>query len=174
MTKQDYGTPPEFIKAVEQRFGPLFWDLAAYDDGSNAVAPNWFGPIQDSLSMPWASLGDKCVYGFSEERAYAVLWLNPPYANCHEWAAKCAREAELGARILMLTPAAVDSNWFADHVHNKAMVLGLSPRLTFVGCSTPYPKPLMLSCFGFGVAGFAPWRWGKPARKRKVAPCLQP
>ncbi len=59
----------------------------------------------------------------------------------------------------MLTPASIDSNWFARHVNRKAFVLGLNPRVTFEGCSAPYPKPLMVSVFGLGLSGFDTWRW---------------
>ena len=34
-SRQDYGTPPEFLAAVVARFGPLAFDLAASRD--NAV-----------------------------------------------------------------------------------------------------------------------------------------
>jgi hypothetical protein len=44
-------------------------------------------------------------------------------------------------------------------VHKHALVLGLSPRLTFVGCPTPYPKDLMLSVFCESWIGFDVWRW---------------
>ena len=148
-SKQDYGTPPEFIAACIKRFGPLAYDLAANDDGSNSVAPKWLGPTDNSLRFQWAELpGDR-----------PLLWLNPPFADIDPWAEKCAWEADSGVRILLLTPASIDTNWFAKHVLGKALVLGINPRLQFAGTTAPYPKALMLSCFGFGVHGFDQWRW---------------
>lgn len=38
-------------------------------------------------------------------------------------AAKCKEEAWLGAKIAMLIPASVATNWFADMIHGIAMVL---------------------------------------------------
>lgn len=148
-SKQDYGTPTEFLEAVQDRFGKLHFDLAA--TAANAVTRSFFDPDRDSLKSDWSL----CA---------GTLWLNPPFADIAPWARKCAataREGDFGPRILMLTPASVGSNWFAEHVHRKAMVLALSPRLTFVGTTDPYPKDLMLSCFGFGVQGFDVWRWKK-------------
>lgn len=154
MTKQDYGTPWEFIRAVEARFGRIEWDLAAHDE--NAKCVNFIGPDRDSLTVDWAELSPT-----------GTLWLNPPFKNIDPWAEKCAAE---GARrhglIAMLTPASVGTDWFARYVHRKAIVLGLSPRMTFEGTVNPktgkpepYPKDLMLSVFGMGMNGFDVWRW---------------
>lgn len=51
------------------------------------------------------------------------------------------------------------TDWFRARVWGHAHVLGISPRLTFVGSKDPYPKDLMLSCFGKMTNGFALWRW---------------
>lgn len=40
-----------------------------------------------------------------------------------------------------------------------AVVLGLNPRVTFEGCTAPYPKPLMISVYGLSLSGFDTWRW---------------
>lgn len=145
-SKQDYETPPEFIAAVERRFGRLHVDLAARAD--NAKAAIFVPPERDSLSLNWA-----------REFAGRRCWLNPEFADIAPWAAKCAASASAGLHIVMLTPASIGANWFAEHVHGKAIVLGLSPRITFVGAADPYPKDCMLSVFGLGVAGFDVWRW---------------
>jgi phage N-6-adenine-methyltransferase len=140
---QEVGTPREFLDAVERRFGSLDWDLAA--DGSNHVTPYWFGPgsryEQDSLTAHWAA-------GY-------FSWLNPPYGNIAPWARKCAFA---GMRIAFLVPASVGSNWFAEHVDGKALVLFLRPRLTFVGHTQSYPKDLILAMYG-EKPGYECWRW---------------
>ncbi len=148
-SRQNYGTPRVFIDAVVERFGPLVCDLAA--DATNAKAPEWYSETENALdpASDWA--GD-----YFEGN----LWLNPPFGDIAPWAEKCAAQArERHGFILMLTPASVGSNWFAQHVHGRAVVLGLSPRLTFEGCTDAYPKDLMLSVFGYGLAGFDTWRW---------------
>jgi phage N-6-adenine-methyltransferase len=150
-TKQDYGTPREFIAAVERRFGPIAIDLAAH--AGNHVVPTYFGPgsaiCEDSLERDWT--------GPASSRG--TLWLNPPFANIAPWAAKCSGARDRLGWILLLVPASIGSVWFAEHVEGKAMVLGLSPRLTFVGETAPYPKDLLLAAFGFGLSGFGTWRW---------------
>ncbi len=145
-SKQDYGTPWELIHAVERRFGKLDVDLAARAD--NAKAPLFVTPQEDSLSVGWAAR-------FSG----ALGWLNPEFADIAPWARKCHQETQLGFRVIMLTPASVGANWFAEHVHGRALVLALSPRITFEGTKDPYPKDCMLSVFGIGEKTFDVWRW---------------
>lgn len=146
-SKQDYGTPQEFIDAVTVRFGPLNFDLAA--DETNAKAQFFYTENDDSLASPWPMHGN--------------LWLNPPYSDIRPWAEKCACHSRYGSpffgRILMLVPASIGSNWFADYVHEQAYILALSPRITFEGCETPYPKDCMLACYGGHQHGFDTWRW---------------
>lgn len=144
-SKQDYGTPWELIDAIEMRFGEKFtMDLAASED--NAKAPLWIDEAHDSLSCDWSKLG-------------GLLWLNPPYEKIAPWAEKCYQDMILGARVMLLTPASVGSNWYQKYVHGKAYVMALNPRLTFEGETTCYPKDLCLSYFYAGMAGFEVWRW---------------
>ena len=154
-SRQDFETPDEFIRAVEQRFGRLSCDLAANDDlggpGANHKAPLWWGPGQDALVQDWTRLAGN-------------LWLNPPFGQIPRWAAKCAASAGDGRRIIMLSPASIGTNWFADHVHGRALVLALNPRITFVGESHPYPKDLMITVWGpKSWIGLDVWRW-RPLR----------
>lgn len=155
-SKQDYGTPWEFIRAVEARWGCLDIDLAARAD--NAKAPLFITPEEDSLTTLWS------------RHSARYAWLNPPFAKLWEWAHRCRCYAEdfrkAGGRIFLLTPASIGSDWFAEHVHGKALVLGLRPRMIFdgtppnpkTGKPDPYPKDLMLSVFG-ETSGFDTWKW---------------
>lgn len=148
-SRQDVGTPRDFLDAVERRFGCIKVDLAARAD--NAVAPLFVTPEEDSLVVPWG-----------ERFPSTLAWLNPEFSDIAPWAAKCAHEAGVqapGLRVLLLTPASVGAVWFAEHVHRKALVLALSPRIKFIGHKTGFPKDLILSCFGFGAPGFELWRW---------------
>jgi phage N-6-adenine-methyltransferase len=145
-SKQDYETPAEFIAACVKRFGLITFDLAA--TAANAKAPRHFDLEQDSLRQDW------------REKS-GTLWLNPPFADIRPWAAKCSGARNRTDWILLLTPGSIGTDWFAEHVQGKAIVLGLSPRITFVGSDDPYPKDLILSCFGFGVHGFDTWRWDR-------------
>lgn len=161
-SKQDYGTPWELIRAVEKRFDKLAVDLAANEDGSNAKAPRW---LWNAFGVDWHALAPG-----------EWLWLNPPFADIRPWAEKCKFEATKGARIIMLTPASIGAEWFADHVEGgHSLIVGLRPRIAFEGgghqksCNDPqclgcqtYPKDCMLTVWGLNVAPVTPfctWRW---------------
>ncbi len=141
-SRTDYATPWPFFHAVQNRFGPVTYDLAAH--AQNAKHENYFTEAQNSLIQPWSEIP-------------GWLWLNPPFDRITPWAKKCAEEAELGAKILFLTPASVGANWFAQHVHGHALILGLNGRISFDGIA-PYPKDCILSIFG-AESGFDVWRW---------------
>ncbi len=155
---QTYGTPFEFLEAVEARFGLIGVDLAASSE--NAVHEDFLCEADASLSVPWAGL------------TAANMWLNPPFKRIKPWARKCATESAKGARILFLVPASVGCGWFWDHVHGNALVCAVAPRLVFNGTPVnpktgrpdPFPKDLMLCAFGW-PAGFERWAWrGKLGR----------
>jgi len=143
-SKQDYETPWQVVRALERRFGPFAVDLAA--SAQNKKAPLCFTEADNSLAQDWHKIGGVC-------------WLNPPFANIAPWADKCAYESEAGAKIVMLTPASVSTDWFMRHVHGVARVVFLRPRITFVGADTPYPKDLMLTLWGVEEPGYEPWSW---------------
>lgn len=144
-SRQDYGTPPEFLRAVEAKFGRITHDLAAH--AGNAVCVDYYGPEQDSLAQDW-------------HRLQGRLWLNPPFGKVEPWARKCADAVGNWRTILLLTPAAIGTRWFAEHVHGLARVYALRPRLTFVGAHDPYPGDLILSVYDLGLeAGLECWRW---------------
>jgi len=144
-SKQDYATPPEFIAAVKKRFciDHFTYDLAA--SATNTQARFYFDEKIDSLKQDWSKLdGD--------------LWLNPPYANIRPWVEKCATTITgRRRRIFFLVPAAVGSNWFADHVDLEALVLFLNGRISFDG-KAPYPKDCILAVYGVPPE-YAVWRW---------------
>lgn len=142
-SKQDYTTPDDFMTAVHSRFGKPSFDLAASSE--NTKAPNFLTEEDNSLLQCWPK-GERC-------------WLNPPFNNISPWAKKCAEESALGAEILLLVPAAVGSNWFANYVDRKAHVMFLRPRLCFDG-KNPYPKDCLLAHFN-GTIGqhYECWKW---------------
>lgn len=145
-SKQDYQTDPRFIEAVKRRFGHIDFDLAA--SPTNMQAPRYFSSNENALEMDWTLLE-------------GLLWLNPPFDAVPDWAAKCAETMERPHRctsIAFLTPASVSTNWFADYVRDRALVLAVRPRLVFVGETQPYPRDMMLSIYG-ERPGFDVWRW---------------
>ena len=158
-SEQTVETPSDFITAVEARFGKIDFDLAAVY--SNAKASRFFGPTADSLKQDWTKLKGN-------------LWLNPPFGDIAPGAQKCAEStAGLSALktasrcILLLVPASVGSNWWAEHVDQKALVLFTSPRLKFVNHKTSYPKDLALVVYSAMRPGYECWRWNSPRRITK-------
>lgn len=146
-SKQDYQTPPAFLDAVKRRLNIMEFgiDLAASDE--NAVASLYYTEEADALSMPWGQGGN-------------WAWCNPPFGHIGPWVEKATKEVQQGAHIALLVPAAVGSKWWAYWVHNEAHVLLLRPRLTFVGCTAPYPKDCALLLYTpFIKGGYDTWRW---------------
>jgi phage N-6-adenine-methyltransferase len=155
LSKQDYATPKIFIDAVKRRFGihEFAYDLAASRE--NTKAKHFFCEEEDSLKQDWRKIrGD--------------AWLNPPYAHIAPWAEKCAASAGFKydsgrvRQIYFLVPAAVGSNWFAQHVDGKALVLLLNGRISFDG-KAPYPKDCILAVFG-PKPGYEVWSWAKGSK----------
>jgi phage N-6-adenine-methyltransferase len=140
-SRQDYETPWSFIKAVEAKFGPIAFDLAADSENFKGPEGMYFDVQNDAFRHDWSKITGN-------------LWLNPPYGTIGPW----AKKASEGGRVLLLTPASVGSNWFADYVHGKAHVYFLRPRLVFEGADDPYPKDLILSVFA-EPPGYTPWKW---------------
>ena len=152
-SKQDYGTPPEFLAAVKAylRIEDFTMDLAA--DAENRVTQGYYDRHDDSLAKAWPARG--------------WSWLNPPYARIGPWVQKAYRTSQLGAKTAVLIPAGVGSIWWREWVHHKCRVLFVSPRLTFVGCEDPYPKDCALLLYGRDL-GYDVWTW-KTQRSRPVA-----
>lgn len=148
-SKQDYETPPAFIKAVYLTFGfntTFDWDLAASHE--NTQAAQFFTPEMDSLQQDWSELAGN-------------LWLNPPFGHIEPWVQQAHQTVTFARRrIFVLLPASVGANWYAKYVEGSALVLALRPRLTFVGQAAPYPKDLILAIYG-NWPGFHTWDWSK-------------
>jgi hypothetical protein len=162
-TKSDQSrlTPPEFLDAVERRFGPLVFDLAA-ERGKSVRGLPCFTKEDDALSKSWRCIQTDAGIGTMDLEG--VRWLNPPFGMFTEFAAQAAAEATARHPVLFLSLASVDSNWYWDHVFPNAISWAID-RIQFVGETHPFPKPLMLSYFGLGGGfGIQRWRWKASSR----------
>jgi phage N-6-adenine-methyltransferase len=147
---QAIGTPPEFVGAVERRFGALSFDLAA-NSKNTVVRDCYFGPgspnATDSLATNWRGLDGN-------------LWLNPPYGDIGPWARKLADECKhRQALSFLLVPSSTGALWFQRHVAPHSHVIELVGRIKFVGAKQGYPKDLILAVYGFGLVGRSAWDW---------------
>ncbi len=141
-------TPPSFLTAVKHKLGIQEFDIDLAADEDNAVCPAYYDEAMNSLSRAW-SIGT----GWN--------WCNPPFGHLEPWVTKAAGETSMfRAKTAMLLPASVGSDWWKYHVDDKAHVLFLNGRLTFVGHDSPYPKDLALLLYSYAVrGGYEVWNW---------------
>lgn len=146
-TEQSIATPWSLFNPLNDIFDFVV-DLAA--DENNTKCPVYVTEKMDALStrIKWHKLADPGRW----------LWLNPPFRNIEPWAAKCAAEAKLGARVCMLTPASTGTRWFHRHIFGQAVILLLEGRIIFDYMvtngpykgqwnTTPFPKDCILTLF---------------------------
>lgn len=162
-SRQDYETPPAFVRAVEAKIGRVFeWDLAATNERVSK-APNYIAPPGSGGAAPKNFLLRETVDSLP---LGVTCWLNPPFGRMAPWVAQmshCCAASRVG---VLLAPAAVGSEWFARWVWPHAHVIFLRPRIAFVGETHGYPKDLMLAVYdragalGLGAPSSASlWRW---------------
>ena len=146
--QQDYRTPPDFLRAVERKFGvSIGFDLAC--SATNAVASCGFfyerdgvvDPRQDALASAWPTMPDG-------EAAFC----NPPFGRSGAFA-RVASES-MHCRSILLIPASVGSRWFAEHVAGIACVVFLRPRIEFLlpdgtPCGAGINRDCMLAAYGW-------------------------
>jgi phage N-6-adenine-methyltransferase len=165
-SKQDYGTPPTLLAAVKARLGISRFDCDLAASRENTVAPICITANTDALLLKsWA-------FGLGWN------WINPPFARIAPWVEKAHWQGvQRGVKTAVLIPAGVGSKWWREWVHNRAQVLFLSPRVTFVGCTDPYPKDCALLLYGNGYEGeYECWNWREsaPERNADAAPVALP
>lgn len=147
-SKQDYQTPKPFLTAVRGFLGIEDFDCDLFADTHNHVCPMYYTREDDAFTHLWQHAG-----GWN--------WANPEFRDASRVVCKAYEDKEnVNAQTCILLPAGVSTNWFAAHVHQKALVVLVRPRLTFVGCADPYPKDLMLLLYSpTEKPGFDCWRW---------------
>lgn len=156
-SKQDYCTPSELLTVIKQRLHIHNFDIDLAADVVNRVCEAYYSeePDDDAFLTKhrWRN-GD----GWS--------WCNPPYANIEPWVQKATKEAQLGAQIVMLVPASVGANWWAEWVAPYAFTTFLNGRITFVGAEDPYPKDCALLLYTpWGFTGSDIWSWMRDVPK---------
>lgn len=114
-TGDEWSTPESYFEIINAKYGPF--DLDPCARVMTAKAPAFFTKEQNGLEQPW----------------FGKVWVNPPYSQPSRWCAKAAAEQAVGNTelIVMLLPAAVDTNWFHEYVVPYAKVEFIRGRLRF-------------------------------------------
>lgn len=120
-------TPDEIFKPLEQEFGPFDLDAAA--NYNNTKAKYWFGKqakyghFIDALSEDWTKFNS--------------IWCNPPYSkegNKDGFIKKAFEVSQTGSRVIMLLPVKTDTASFHDYIYNNenAGIRFLRGRIRFL------------------------------------------
>lgn len=148
LSRQDYRTPKEFLTALKDYLGIRDFTIDLAADAENRVTERFYSLDDNSLLQTWVIPG-----------GYAFC--NPPFSAIGPWVRKAAEESRKGAKIAMLIPASVGSNWWRDHVHNQASVLFLNGRISFDGIG-PFPKDcciLLYPALDQQIPNYNIWSW---------------
>jgi phage N-6-adenine-methyltransferase len=129
--KDDWQTPDDLYAALDAEFGFTLDPCAS--DATVAKCATYFTPQDDGLAQSWA--GHR-------------VFVNPPYSKLRAWVAKAAREAELGATVVMLIPSRTDTRAFHDHILGHAQLRFVRGRLKFGGAVNGAPIPSVVVVFG--------------------------
>lgn len=131
-----WGTPPELFNLLNESYD-FQLDAAANDE--NALCLNYFTTTDDSLKQDW--------------HPFRRIWLNPPYGKqISAFMRKAYEENQKGCIVVCLVPARVDTRWWHDWVHHKAIVDFARGRLKYVDVrnglsesrgSSPFPSALV-------------------------------
>lgn len=147
-----WATPQDFFDAVNAEFG-FSLDVCAMPCSSKCC--RFFDPTDDGLSQQW-----------NQHRC----WMNPPYGRTiGDWMQKAAEEAALGALVVCLVPARVDTKWWHGWVMGYADEVRLvKGRLKFGDAknAAPFPSALVIyqphtSKNMFGSPVFTSFDWRK-------------
>jgi len=149
-SKQDYGTPKEFLDALRNRLGIVEFDIDLAATPENAKASFYYTEQDDALAPKNSWCGNGGGWSF----------LNPPFGDIPPWVDKACDESSKGAKIAVLVPASVGANWWREYVDGKAYITYLNGRITFEGCKDPYPKDCAILLYApYLEGGSCVWKW---------------
>jgi len=137
-----WNTPSPVLYRVCSTYGPVGLDPCSNPQSIVGAAVEWsLENGDDGLASPWGELGP--------------VFCNPPYSRgvIDTWAAKMALEGALGAEIIGLIPARVDTNWFRS-VYTAQAICFWAGRIKFLGAASGAPFPSALPYFGPNVGRF--------------------
>tara|TARA_Y100000401_G_C8266407_1_gene196019 strand:- start:267 stop:779 length:513 start_codon:yes stop_codon:yes gene_type:complete len=114
--KQDWETPPQFVKYIEDLLCITF-DLDPCASTTNYKAPYSYTVEENGLIQNW----------------FGNVWLNPPYNNVVSWIEKALSQRFRCDYIVMCIPARTDTKWFHELIWpNYQELYFLKHRIRFI------------------------------------------
>jgi phage N-6-adenine-methyltransferase len=124
-SSDEWSTPPDVMEEIEMICGgPFTLDPCARLE--TAKAPKFYNKHDDGLKKEWTGR----------------VFVNPPYSRIGPWVEKAVETKANGHFVVMLVPAATDTDWFHDHVLFHAQIVFWKRRIRFFGWQgTPIAAP---------------------------------
>lgn len=111
----EWGTPPEFFKRMQDKYGIFDIDVCATAESTKCS--KYFDISANGLEQDWSGL----------------CWMNPPYGRgIGAWIKKAFEESKKGAKVVCLIPARTDTAWWHDYVIKHGKIEFLRGRIKFV------------------------------------------
>lgn len=110
-----WATPPDLFQKLDSEFRFTLDPCATI---KTAKCSRFFTEQEDGLSKDWE--GDR-------------VFMNPPYgAEIRPWIRKARESADKGALVVGLVPAETDSDWWHDHIVDRAEIRYIRGRIRFL------------------------------------------
>lgn len=119
LSSNEFSTPQSIFDTLNKEFNFTF-DLASRTHNKKVESAYCIDLGVDSLEQDWHKLD-------------GYLWLNPPYSPLKPWIQKAQREADLGAKIVMLVPPIVTTHYFQDRLPDE--IRFIAGRIKFIDAS---------------------------------------
>jgi site-specific DNA-methyltransferase (adenine-specific) len=134
-SKRDvWSTPQSLFDRLNAEFGFTI-DVCATEE--NARVRPYYSPEVNGLKQQWKG----------------TVWMNPPFSEIERWMKKAYLSSLLGATVVALTPARVDTKWFFDFALRAEEIRFLQGRLRFGDARNSAPFPTCIAVFRPGYHG---------------------
>ena len=139
---QDWGTPPQYVKAVKEVFGGrIELDPCSSEYSIVHATVEYQLPTHDGLKESWD---------------YPTIYVNPPYGvdrerdtSIRQWLARCAASHQAhGAEIIALVPVATNTGHWKKSIFGKASAVCFlyDTRLKFMESGRSGGKGAPMAC----------------------------
>lgn len=116
--KQDWQTPPQLFKLLDDILGPFTLDAAASDE--NHLVDMYYTEKHNGLVKTWEVGGNA-----------GLVFCNPPWNEAAAWVAKAIEElTERNVITCLLLPAVTDTQWFTE-LFSEAALMFLMGRVAY-------------------------------------------